>query len=85
MKLENWNEWDKSPAKTRFVKNEIELSERRMKKILDSAKQKAKKEVTILFMICMVTSLVQITVLIRHEWSLRRFHNFLLHKKSDSQ
>ncbi len=80
MKSENWNEWDKSPAKTRFVKNEIELSERRMKRILDSAKQKAKKEATILFTVCMVTSLAEIIALIRHEWSLRRFHNFLLHK-----
>lgn len=66
MKLENWNKWDKAPAKTRFVKNEIEFSERRMRFMLDGKIGKMKKEMTRLVATSIAISIVGIIILLRY-------------------
>ena len=72
MKLQEWNEADKAPAKTRFVKNEIELSEKRMRRILDSRCDKIRKEMTALAVASAVITSIVITVFRSHTRGRRK-------------
>lgn len=63
MKLENWNEHDRRPAATRFVKNLVELSEKRTCSIMESKVIRAKKEMAILMAISIVISEIGILML----------------------
>ncbi len=80
MKLENWNEWDKAPAKTRYVKNKIELSERKMCQLLDSKIGKVKKEMAGLIGLSIAISTLGLIILPRYEKSLRHLRKLLLNK-----
>ncbi len=71
MKLREWNEADKAPAKTRFVKNEIELSEKRMRNILDFRCKKVRREMTALTVACAVITSIDIVI----HFVMYRSHN----------
>lgn len=77
MKLENWNEYDKAPAKTRYVKNKIELSERRILLILDSTVKRAKKEMATLTAISIAIQTVGYFILLRHGSFRERFRKLV--------
>mgnify|MGYP007105523697 CR=1 FL=1 len=81
MKLKNWNEYDKAPAKTRYVINAIELSEKRMLLILRSKIRKAKKEMAALTAISTAIQVVGCIILLRRGLFRERFHKPL----SDNQ
>ena len=74
MKLKNWNEYDKAPAKTRYVINAIELSEKRMLLILRSKIRKAKKEMAALTAISTAIQVVGYIILLRRGLFRERFH-----------
>lgn len=67
MKLKNWDEYDKAPAKTRFVKNSIELSEKRILLIVESKIMKAKRKMTILTAISIAIQTIGYIILLQHE------------------
>lgn len=62
MKLENWNKGDNAPAKTRFVKNEIELREKRMKLIADEKEKRLKKDMTVLSILSTAISVIGVII-----------------------
>ena len=64
MKLnyKDWNEADKAPPKRRFVQNEIELSERRMRHLLDIRSEEIRKEMDVIVSHNTVVSLVIIAL-----------------------
>lgn len=48
MKLKNWNEYDNAPAKTRFVLNRIEISEREVLHQVHQENRKLRRKMTVL-------------------------------------
>ena len=48
MKLTNWNEYDNAPAKTRFVLNRIEISEREVLHRVHQENRKLRRKMTVL-------------------------------------
>lgn len=48
MKLTNWNEYDKAPAKTRFVLNSIEISEREVLHRVHQENRKLRRKMIVL-------------------------------------
>lgn len=60
MKLENWNKWDNTPAKTRYVKNLIELSEKRVKCMIEGKEKRLKKDMAALSILSTAISVIGI-------------------------
>lgn len=58
MNYAEWDDADKAPAKTRFVKNEIEISENRCRNLMNFKIAKLKREMTVLVVISTAISLV---------------------------
>ena len=48
MKLTKWNEYDNAPAKTRFVLNRIEISEREVLHRVHQENRKLRRKMTVL-------------------------------------
>lgn len=85
IKLEyaEWNESDKAPAKVRFVKNEVELSEKKILHILDGRVGKVKKEMTILTAISTVILAGECIIFFGLLPHLKRLNMFLLNGRKD--
>ncbi|MCI8800186.1 MAG: hypothetical protein HFH88_10295 [Lachnospiraceae bacterium] len=74
MKLENWNEYDNAPAKTRYVKNAIELSEKRILLTIGNKVRKVKKEMAILTAISIAIQVISIITLLQRGLYREPFH-----------
>ena len=86
MKLDytKWDKLDKMPAKTRFVKNAIEHSERKIFHVLDSKVGKIRKEMTILTVISIVILAGECSIIcFRLMPYLKRLNMFLLGNRKD--
>ncbi|WP_300767034.1 hypothetical protein [uncultured Acetatifactor sp.] len=81
MKLENWNEYDKAPAKTRYVRNAIELSERRIFFIVRNRIKKVKKEMATLTAISIAIQVISYVILLRRGLFREPFHKPLSGKR----
>ena len=77
MKLDykDWNEADKAPAKTRYVKNAIELSERRMRLALEARTKKIEGEMAKMatHTKCCIAISVLICIIVTQRGQLLRF------------
>ena len=80
MKLnyKDWNEHDKAPAKTRYVKNSIELSEKRLLNTIERCKKETKREMAIPIVLSIVISVINSLFMFRHVLFLKRVRGFLL-------
>lgn len=65
MNYEEWNEADKTPAKTRFVKNEIEISENRCRNLMNFKIAKLKREMTVRIVVSVIVSVTVVLLLKR--------------------
>lgn len=65
MNYEEWNDADKAPAKTRFVKNEIEISENRCRNLMNFKIAKLKREMTVRIVVSVIVSVTVVLLLKR--------------------
>lgn len=65
MNYAEWDDADKAPAKTRFVKNEIEISENRCRNLMNFKIAKLKREMTVRIVVSVIVSVTVVLLLKR--------------------